>query len=444
MSEATASLDWRVGLEEVLLGDSPPPDWILKLCDSIASGWTSFILRDKVLSESSCRCLAQALSTSNRITYAIFRNAVGPRCMVALTDQLLRAYSDDKHPFAVSTLQHLHLHYNQLGDEGAEVLARLLSSGILPHLTYLQVSDTDMRQPGLTAVIRALPRMAEAQLATKHEPDATFRFALNASCNQLFESRSLTATKSVESQGPPSSCFYELGRSTAQGFLTAIDLNSNRLNADVIRDLVEGMLSVSSETQPISIHADAPSQAASMASNLIILGLGYNRLGNSGAKAVARMLRHYETACPVLSFLAVYNCEIGNEGAISVACALAAPNVKLKDIEVDENMIDEDGMAAFIQTLQSKNRTLTKCLIDRRTEQPQQELIDHYCELNKRDRSKWGDVKLNAALWPYVLSRTGTGILTTLDCVFAALRDRPDFLMNQPSEATSRSRRKDV
>ena len=36
MSEATASLDWRVGLEEVLLGDSPPPDWILKLCDSIA------------------------------------------------------------------------------------------------------------------------------------------------------------------------------------------------------------------------------------------------------------------------------------------------------------------------------------------------------------------------------------------------------------------------
>ena len=32
--------------------------------------------------------------------------------------------------------------------------------------------------------------------------------------------------------------------------------------------------------------------------------------------------------------------------------------------------------------------------------------------------------------------------LTTLDCVFAALRDRPDFLMNQPSEATSRSRRK--
>ena len=52
---------------------------------------------------------------------------------------------------------------------------------------------------------------------------------------------------------------------------------------------------------------------------------------------------------------------------------------------------------------------LTWCIIDRRMEQPQQELIDHYCELNKRDRSKWGDVKLNAALWPYVLSRTGTG-----------------------------------
>ena len=86
MSEATASLDWRVGLEEVLLGDSPPPDWILKLCDSIASGWTSFTLRDEVLSESNCRCLAQALSTSNRITSVFFwRNAIGPRCVVAFT-----------------------------------------------------------------------------------------------------------------------------------------------------------------------------------------------------------------------------------------------------------------------------------------------------------------------------------------------------------------------
>ena len=61
---------------------------------------------------------------------------------------------------------------NQLGDEGIEVLTSLLSSGILPYLTYLEVSDTEMRQPGLTAIIRALPRMAEAQLATKHEQDA--------------------------------------------------------------------------------------------------------------------------------------------------------------------------------------------------------------------------------------------------------------------------------
>ena len=61
--------------------------------------------------------------------------------MVAFTDQLLRAYSDDKHPFAVSTLQHLRLNDNQLGDEGIEVLTRLLSSGILPNLTRLEISE---------------------------------------------------------------------------------------------------------------------------------------------------------------------------------------------------------------------------------------------------------------------------------------------------------------
>ena len=167
----------------------------------------------------------------------------------------------------------------------------------------------------------------------------------------------------MESQGPPSSCFYELGCLTAQGFLSDLDIRFNCLNADIIWELVEGMLSASSDTQPISIHADAPSQAASIASNLTRLHLAHNCLGNSRAKAVAHMLQHYKTACPVLSYLDLRYSEIGNKGAISLACALAAPNVKLKVFEVYDNLIDEDGMAAFIQTLQSNNRTLTECTV---------------------------------------------------------------------------------
>ena len=139
--------DWRVGLEEVLLGDAPPPDRIPTLCDSIAldrdKSMTDLYLRIKVLSESSYRCLARALSTNSRITKAQFlETSMGPRCMAAFSDQLMRAYSDDKHQFVVLRWRWLTPPGDQLGYEGIEVLTRLLCSGILPHLKGLRHTST--------------------------------------------------------------------------------------------------------------------------------------------------------------------------------------------------------------------------------------------------------------------------------------------------------------
>ena len=165
-------------------------------------------------------------------------------------------------------------------------------------------------------------------------------------------------------------------------------------------------------------------------------------LATAGAKEVARLLRYYTTACPVLSNLQLFNCGIGNEGGMSLACALAAPNVKIEYFYVSHNLMDEDGVSAFIQTLQSNNRTLIMCRATSHygSKDPSmnqlQRLIDHYCRLNSSGRHKWGDVKLNAALWPHILSRTGTYQWKTLDWAFAILRDRPDFLMTQPSQST--------
>ena len=56
------------------------------------------------------------------------------------------------------------------------------------------------------------------------------------------------------------------------------------------------------------------------------------------------------------------NCGIGNEGAMSLAHALAKANVKLESFDMRGNYdIDQDGLDAFVRTLQHKNRTLRRC-----------------------------------------------------------------------------------
>ena len=86
------------------------------------------------------------------------------------------------------------------------------------------------------------------------------------------------------------------------------------------------------------------------------LSLGYNAIGDAGAKAIGGMLRNNN----VLKKLLLHQNRIGNEGAEALALALW-DNATLDTLSLANNAVGERGVSALATTLKDDNWALISC-----------------------------------------------------------------------------------
>ena len=261
--------------------------------------------------------------------------------------------------------KHYNFHGNAIGDVGVKLLTNflLINKRILTCIKVLNLSSNCLTSQSATAISIIIQ---EGSLVT-----------LDLSCNGLGESGTTNMSLALKVNTSLKTLFLsfnDIGVSGAKSLSTALRHNHilehviisyNKIMDDGVKAISECfkmsvwknvnlscIKSLNLAANCLTSHSKTAISTIIQEGALISLDLSYNKLGESGAYEISRVLQ----ADLMLKHLFLSNNMIGVQGALAIAVALCH-NHSLKHLDISNNGILDDGAMSIAECLRT-NRTL--------------------------------------------------------------------------------------
>ena len=342
--------------------DTDAVHWLLKASCAFRS-LPHLHLSDSPLGPSGVRDLAQLLQMHSNLE-TVHLATIGINNDVAPV--LVKALGHHK------DLHWLRLSRNNLGDACIQSLAHALPN--LPNLQGLYLSEVGTTKP-LFSMVNALSencsKLKELHLrGNPLSPNDSHSLGMCLSSMQCDTDRLSLDGTSMQDTGLLAFC----NALTKEHSIVELSLRGNDIHSDGASGLAGGLCS-----DVLSVHK---------------LYLDKNPLGPHGALHISRIL---ESNNCTLSWISLYNCNIGTVGATTLLCGLST-NHFLKILNLRENRIGEDLPENVPRTSRKLESILTACHMSNVTLQ-------------------WIDLSSNC------LTAEGVNIVTAFLCVCRSLKD---------------------
>jgi internalin A len=245
----------------------------------------------------------------------------------------------------------LNLWGNQIGDQGAESVAENLT-----HLTTLQLGSNHIGVEGAQSIAKNLPNLTTldlssnqigdqgAQSVAENLPNLT---TLDLSSNQIGNEGAQSIAENLPNLTTLNLWNSQIGVEGAQSIaenlanLTTLDLSSNQIGDEGAQSIAENLTHLTNLTLWGNEIGDPGAQSiAENLTNLTTLELWGNQIGDEGAQSIAENL-------PNLTTLELWGNRIGIEGAQSIAENLA----NLTTLDLGSNQIGDEGAQSIAKNL---------------------------------------------------------------------------------------------
>lgn len=299
------------------------------LCDSLEGikTLTRIDLSDNALGEKGVRACYGLLLQQEELKQMYFcNNGISAAAAAVIAEEVLLF----RGPETPTKLEIFHFYNNMSGDGGAKALAKLLP--LSPLLKDLRFSATRAQREGSLEFAKALSSLHKLERIDLS--DNTFKaeggVAIAAALKQqqnLVEVNFRDA--SLEDEG-----LIAIAAAISQGTaaLQKLDVSGNDLTADSMPSLA---------------------RALRKCSQLRVLQVEENEIGSKGAKSLAKAIKNH---LPQLEKLVSNVNEIGTSGALALVNAVVE-KASVTSLQIDGNMISEDGVAKITKLLESKKKS---------------------------------------------------------------------------------------
>ena len=237
---------------------------------------------------------------------------------------------------SLTRLKRLSLSNNEIGDEGAGIIAEALQSS---NLHYLVLKNNGIGDLGAQAISKALPGSKLEILDLKG--NRIGNFGIGAIAKILKQAPRLT-TLLLEGNGICSSGANAIGEALAGSNLEILNLKANQIGSAGALAIAQGLLfsklyELDLDSNEIGDNGVKAISEYSANSNLLGLGLGNNGIGIEGAKGLGNALNRSST----LTLLDISGNSIKCEGTVAIANSLR--NSQLQYLNIASNEIGDIG-----------------------------------------------------------------------------------------------------
>ncbi|XP_029977737.1 NACHT, LRR and PYD domains-containing protein 3-like isoform X5 [Sphaeramia orbicularis] len=239
-----------------------------------------------------------------------------------------------------SSLRHLDMSHNNLGDSGVKVLSAGLESPNC-HLETLRLSGCQITEEGCSSLVSALrsnpSHLRELDLSHNYPGDSAVKL-LEDPCLKLDTLRLVRCGLSERSCEPLSSVL-----SSQSSSLRHLDMSHNDLKDSGVKVLSTGLESPNCHLETLRLTDCGLSQRSceplssvlsSQSSSLRHLDMSHNNLGDSGVKVLSAGL---ESPNCHLETLRLSGCQITEEGCSSLVSALRSNPSHLRELDLSHN-----------------------------------------------------------------------------------------------------------
>lgn len=299
------------------------------LCDSLQGikTLTRIDLSDNALGEKGVRACYGLLLQQEELKQMYFcNNGISAAAAAVIAEEVLLF----RGPETPTKLETFHFYNNMSGDGGAKALSKLLP--LSPLLKDLRFSATRAQREGSLEFAKALSSLHKLERIDLS--DNTFKaeggVAIAAALKQqqnLVEVNFRDA--SLEDEG-----MIAIAAAISQGTaaIQKLDVSGNDLTADSMPSLA---------------------RALRKCTQLRVLQVEENEIGSKGAKSLAKAIKSH---LPQLETLVSNVNEIGTSGALALVNAVVE-KASFTSLQIDGNMISEDGVATITELLESKKKS---------------------------------------------------------------------------------------
>lgn len=299
------------------------------LCDSLQGikTLTRIDLSDNALGEKGVRACYGLLLQQEELKQMYFcNNGISAAAAAVIAEEVLLF----RGPETPTKLETFHFYNNMSGDGGAKALAKLLP--LSPLLKDLRFSATRAQREGSLEFAKALSSLHKLERIDlsdntfKAEGGVAIAAALKQQLN-LVEVNFRDA--SLEDEG-----MIAIAAAISQGTaaIQKLDVSGNDLTADSMPSLA---------------------RALRKCTQLRVLQVEENEIGSKGAKSLAKAVKSH---LPQLETLVSNVNEIGTSGALALVNAVVE-KAFFTSLQIDGNMISEDGVAKIMELLESKKKS---------------------------------------------------------------------------------------
>jgi Ran GTPase-activating protein (RanGAP) involved in mRNA processing and transport len=386
--------------------------------------------------------VASVVAQNKSIQKLQLRDLRNPREVITFFQSLLKN----------TTIEELSLRHCQICPKGAEAIAKLLK--VHPRLQEVRLVDSQLIGDSLGPICRGLKmnRSIQRLYLVNNEIKADQAGDLvdmlqDGSClrelylceNELGDEGVKTLTDGVlgntslhtldlrSNSLTPNSSLSLQGLIVGSQYLTTLNLGENELGNLGATALARGLRHPACVLQKLDLSENGIDKAGTFAlasmlrtnHDLQELNLGFNAVGDEGAAAVACALVRNST----LRWLSLRRNGISNVGAVAFANKLPKMN-GLKELILVKNSIDHAGATALLQGLRS-NVELEYLHVEEKVSEPISREIVHWIRLNKAGRRIFRQINnVPGHIWPRVYGR----ISADADVLFHFLREKPEVL----------------